>query len=584
MTRIFRVRDSSIFQKIMAAFLAVLLPLMAITWLINEKGSDSIRTEISQSVLNSTRYYLDALDQEANRIVRYLPKYVTDDDLLELSAAGNDLSYYDRAQSILNIQKRLALMKDSSPFIKEAKAYIPLMNRTLLSVQYETSIDWDEYIAIQPNRKRYEEPFIYWRDRLFISMQYPANSQRAPLFAVSAELSTAKIREALAQIGSSLGGKSAMVNLDRDWHIQSDDDPAYLETVGAFIREKQAEGQKEGYATLRYRGQRYLTVYKYSPLWNSYTVSSIPEARMLGPIQKYRVWFWWACALAVAAVLFFSYSLFRLIYRPLMRLVHSFRRVQQNRLDLIPIDRGHDEFGYLYQAFNDTIQSLKTLIEENYEQQIRNQRSELKRLQAQINPHFLYNCFFVLCRLIKSDRHRETAYRFCLYIGEYFHFITRNDADDIPLELEVKHSRTYMEMQSICYGDRIEASFDGEAPDLVVPRLVLQPIIENAYKHALGNRLGRGELWVHSEWREDGLAYYVEDNGNGVTDETIERMNKRLRMTGEPFEETTGLVNVHRRLQLRYGPGYGITMSRSELGGLKVRILFGQTAADEQTA
>ncbi|MCC3375251.1 histidine kinase [Cohnella sp. REN36] len=584
MTRFFRLRDYSIVQKIMAAFLAVLLPLMAITWLINEKGSDSIRTEISQSVLNSTRYYLDALDQEADRIVRYLPKYVTDDDLLELSAAGNDLSYYERAQSILNIQKRLALMKDSSPFIEKAKAYIPLLDRTVTSVGYETSIDREEYLAIQPNRRRYEEPFISWHGRLFIGMQYPANSQRPPLFAVSAELSTVKLRQSLAQIGASLGGKSAMVNLDREWHIQSDDDPAYLETVAAFARERQAAGQKEGYATLRYGGQRYLAVYKYSPLWNAYTVSSVPEANVLGPIQKYRVWFWWACALAVAVVLFFSYSLFRLIYRPLMRLVHSFRRVQQNRFDPIPIDRGRDEFGYLYEAFNDTVHSLKTLIRDNYEQQIRSQRSELKRLQSQINPHFLYNCFFVLLRLIKSDRHKETAYRFCLYIGEYFHFITRNDADDIPLETEVEHSRTYVEMQKICYGERIEASFDVEAPDIVVPRLVLQPIIENAYKHALGNMPGKGALRVRGERHEGGWACCVEDNGDAITDEAIEQMNRKLRVTGQPLEETTGLVNVHRRLQLRYGPGFGISMMRSELGGLKVRILFGHSTANEQTA
>ncbi|WP_409342046.1 sensor histidine kinase [Paenibacillus sp. MBLB4367] len=575
MKRFFQLRDSSIFKKIMAAFLAVLLPLMAITWLINDKGSDSIRKEISQSTLNTARYYLESLDKEADRIVRYLPKYVTDDDLMEIAAAGDELSYYERMQKILDIQKRLALMKDSSPFIQEAKAYVPLIGRTLLSIKYETTIDRQEYAAMQTKNLQYAEPFIYWNDRLFISMQYPANTPREPLFVIAVELSEAKIQESLAQIGSSIGGKSVLINVDRGWHIQSDQDPALLATVESFIKGNQAEGKQEGYETVRYEDSSYLAVYKYSPLWNSYSVSLIPEANVLGPIQKYRVWFWWACALAVLVVLFFSYSLFRLIYRPLMRLVHSFRRVQQNRLEPIAIDRGHDEFGYLYQAFNDTIQSLRTLIEENYEQQIRNQRSELKRLQAQINPHFLYNCFFVLCRLIKSDRQKEKAYQFCLYIGEYFHFITRNDEDEIPLELEVKHSRTYVDMQTVCYGDRIQVRFDGNVPELFVPRLVLQPIIENAYKHALGNMRTEGELWVHSERNADGFAFYVEDNGNAVTEEDINRLNNRLRQSEGRIEETTGLVNVHRRIQLRYGAEYGITMTRSELGGLKVRIHFG---------
>ncbi|MFD0698052.1 sensor histidine kinase [Paenibacillus sp. GCM10027628] len=577
MKRFFRLKDSSIFKKIMAAFMAVMLPLMAITWQINEKGSESIRKEISQSTLNTTRYYLDSLEKEADRIVRYLPKYVTDDDLIELAATGNDLSYYERAQKILEIQKRLVLMKDSSPFIQEARAYVPSIGRTLMSVKYDTTIDREEYAALQPKNKPYTEPFIYWNDRLFISMQYPANTRREPLFVIGIELSARQIQETMAQIGNTLGGKSILLNIDRGWHIQSDNDPALLETASAIIKGIQTEGKKEGYQTVKYGGKSYLAVYKYSLLWNSYSISLIPEANVLGPIQTYRVWFWWACGLAVVVSLFFSYFLFRLIYKPLMRLVHSFRHVQQNRLVPIAIDRGHDEFGYLYQAFNDTIRSLRSLIEENYEQQIRNQRSELKRLQSQINPHFLYNCFFVLCRLIKSERQKEKAYQFCLYIGEYFHFITRDDEDEIPLSLEVKHSRTYVDMQSVCYGDRIQARFDGDVPELPVPRLVLQPIIENAYKHALGNMRTEGALWVHSEKNEDGFSFYVEDNGNAITDEDISRLNSRLRRSEGRIEETTGLVNVHRRIQLRYGAEYGITMARSELGGLKVRIHFGSS-------
>jgi two-component system sensor histidine kinase YesM len=236
------------------------------------------------------------------------------------------------------------------------------------------------------------------------------------------------------------------------------------------------------------------------------------------------------------------------------------------------IDRRQDEFGYLYQAFNDTVKSLKTLIEENYEQQIRNQRSELKRLQSQINPHFLYNCFFVLCRLIKSDTQKEKAYQFCLYIGQYFQFITRHHDDDILLEMELEHSRTYVEMQSICYGERIEVLFEVEAQPIEVPRLILQPIIENAYKYALGNMRGTGELWVHSKLRNDAFYIYVEDNGEFITDEEIEALGKKLRYSTNQMEETTGLLNVHRRIQLRYGEEYGITVSRSELGGLQAII------------
>lgn len=568
----FFLHDSSIFKKIMAAFLAALLPLMAITWMINEKGSDNVRNEISESVLNTTRFYMDSLDKEADRISRYLPNYVMDKDLMEIAATGTDMSSYDRARKILDIQRRLELMKNSSPFIREAKAYIPLIKRTILSNNFETHLSELEYRSMRHSEKLYDEPFIYWKDRLFITMQYPINTVKNPLYIVGVELSTIKIKETLSQIGGTRGGQSVLLNLERGWNIESGVESALLEEMKAFALEKRESQSDEGYETIIYNGKRFLTVYKYSKFWNSYSITCIPEESVLGSLQMYRALFWWACILAVCIVLFFTYFLLRFIYRPLMKLVHSFRRVQQNRLEPMVIDRGADEFGYLYQAFNNTVRSLKTLIEENYEQQIRNQRSELKRLQSQINPHFLYNCFFVLCRLIKSDSQKEKAYQFCLYIGQYFQFITRNDEDDIPFELEVEHSRTYVEMQSICYGERIEVLFEGEVPAIQVPRLILQPIIENAYKHALGNMLKPGELWVHSKQQENVFSMYVEDNGQSITDEDIELLRKKLRHSTNRIEETTGIMNVHRRIQLRYGEEYGITVSRSELGGLQVGI------------
>lgn len=572
-----RLKDSSIFKKIMAAFMAALLPLMAITWFINDKGADSIKTERSQAILGMGRYYLDSLNKEADQIIRYLPNYVTDSDLMEIAAMGDEMSYYERAQKILDIQKRLNLMKDSSTVIKEAKAYVPLLDRTLLSGNYETSIDRQEYEAIQPSNRGYNEPFIYWQDRIFLSMQYPANSLQEPIFVIGVELSPHKIKESMSEVSNSFGGSNMLINIDRGWHIQSHEDPDLVKSVTNFIMEKKEAGEKEGYATIGSGDDRYLAVYNYSELWNSYSVSCIPEESLLGPIQKYRVWFWWACVLAIFVVIFFSYFLFRLIYRPLLKLVSSFRRVQQNRFEPITIDRGQDEFGYLYLAFNNTIRYLKTLIEENYEQQIRNQRSELKRLQSQINPHFLYNCFFVLCRLIKSEN-KDKAYQFCLYIGEYFHFITRNDEDEIPLSLEVKHSRTYVDMQTVCYGDRIHVTFIGESPEIMVPRLVLQPIIENAYKHVFGNMLTNGELLIYCEQNDEEVVFYVEDNGQGITDEVIDNLNMRLKRSAEDrMEETTGLVNVHRRIQLRYGADYGITIERSALGGLKVGIHMNST-------
>lgn len=106
-------------------------------------------------------------------------------------------------------------------------------------------------------------------------------------------------------------------------------------------------------------------------------------------------------------------------------------------------------------------------------------------------------------------------------------------------------------------------------------RLVLQPIIENAYKHGLGGMAGPGELWVHSEVRSDGITLCVEDNGNNLDEDRLEQLHARLTHSADRIEETTGLINVHRRIQLHYGAEYGLEVSRSALGGLKVLIHLG---------
>src|SRR5690606_13977204 len=99
------------------------------------------------------------------------------------------------------------------------------------------------------------------------------------------------------------------------------------------------------------------------------------------------------------------------------------------------------------------------LIHQVYEQQLRAQSSELKQLQSQINPHFLYNTYFILYRLAKLNDNESIA-RFSHYLGDYFQYITRNASEDIPLEMEFKHAMTYAEIENIRFNNRIQVHFE----------------------------------------------------------------------------------------------------------------------------
>ncbi len=162
-----------------------------------------------------------------------------------------------------------------------------------------------------------------------------------------------------------------------------------------------------------------------------------------------------------------------------------------------------DEFGFLYNRYNIMLYKLRRLIEQDYKQKLMMQKAELKQLQSQINPHFLYNSFFILNSLAKTED-TERMEQFTSMLGEYFKFITRNEEEHVTLSEEMKHARMYTEIQQLRFSRRIKVQFD-ELPEemehIKVPKLIVQPIIENAFEHSLEKKVDEGLLWVHFKKR-----------------------------------------------------------------------------------
>ena len=145
---------------------------------------------------------------------------------------------------------------------------------------------------------------------------------------------------------------------------------------------------------------------------------------------------------------------------------------------------------------------------------------------------------------------------------------------EIRLKLEIRHARMYTEIQEMRFYHRIQSSFDELPPEFEesrVPRLIVQPIIENAFEHSLEKKARNGRINVRFEKRERWACILIEDNGECLSDEELERIARRL-IHEDPASETTGIVNVHRRIVFTCGEGSGLKVSRSELGGLKVTI------------
>ncbi|MFC5404507.1 sensor histidine kinase [Cohnella soli] len=563
----------TISAKLIAALLAVLAPLSMLTLLLNQQGSRTIYEEISKSVHSRDAFYIQSLENALQGISQLMFEFVIDKELMEVGISEEPITSYGRMSQVLAVQNRLHMLKASSTYIAEAKVFLPFSNRTIVSNDYLSDIPSDEYEKLADNVDPSRVMAI--GKRLFMSMRFPVSaSGRKPVFVVVVELSADKLRESLKNIVSPDQGNSILFNIDEQWEITSERDGDVARTMRSFAEQQLQQDVAVGMTSTEIERVPYLISYRKSTVLNTILLVYVPQNNILGSLHRYERWIWALLGFSLCIVFLLSISIYRIIHHPLRRLVAAFRKVEDGKLLPIEVSTRRDEFQYLYRRFNSMVSRLEVLISEVYEKEILSQRSELKRLQSQIHPHFMYNCLFSLNRLIQEGEN-DRAYRFTLYLGDYFRFITRNAEDRIPLRDEMKHAQVFVDMQSIMYGDWIDVEFEPLADtygELLVPRLIVQPILENAYKYALGSPDLKGELWVHTSESDGYLSIWIEDNGKTLSDATLAELAATLSKSGNFMEETTGVINVHRRIELMFGSGSGLSLTRSQLGGLCVEI------------
>lgn len=591
-----------LFPKLLLTFLLVLSPLYAVGILMNESGLSNIKSEISDSLSSRGSLYMEMLDNDLFRVYQLLRQYVNDEDLQNLSVKAEIMTDFDRTQATLRLKRRLDLLKQSSAFVENVSVMIPLMNRTISSNDDAVSnLDRVQFEALRDSPNRLASPFMMWGDRIFISMAYPDSStKRPPVFLLLIEISRAELQSALARF-TTAGGSAVLADASRNWAVTGQADASGAgagtgagrvagtgvgngaaaandagEALGAIAEEAAVQRAPSGAVVNVEVGKRaFMVVRQDSGRFGMSLTMVVPSERVNAPAQSYRKWLILLSLVSVAIVVLFSLGIYRMIHRPLRSLLYSFRRIEKGQLNQTAEYPFRDEFGYLFERFNAMVRQLNVMVHEVYEQQYRARWAELRHLQSQINPHFLYNTYYVLYRMAKRED-TDNVMRLTQHLGDYFQYMTRDAADEVPLEKEAGHARTYLEIQSIRFAGRIETSF-GELPPgagaLPVPRLLLQPIIENAFNHALEKMPRGGWLQVDIGLTQKALRIVVEDNGPEMTPAKLDELRLALR-TQDDVRESTGMINVHRRLQIKYGDEAGLRLDIGARGGLRVEIVI----------
>jgi len=488
-----RLGSLPIFPKLAITFLLVLTPLFYIGLKMNESGSAIVREEIGNSLVSRTELYMDLLDHDFDQIISLQREYMYDEDLLKLSISSEIMSSMERTDSILRLKKRLDLLKGTSSIVENVIAFIPSLDRVVSSNANAIDV-FDEVLFQRLSQpvQQVSSTFVVWNNTFYITMSYPGIDD-VPQFLLVTELSEKALTSKLKQF-SQESGIAVLMSSVLQWSVASSDDQGWDEQWFAAMDEV----DNDIASTITFNEKEYLIVGKQSDLFTGKLLMLAPTEQIEKPLSEYRNWVLAMYGIAVLVILLFAFGMYQIIQRPLKQLVRSFRKIEQGKFDISIDYKFTDEFGYLYKQLNAMVRELDRLIHEVYEQQYLARVAELRHLQSQINPHFLYNTFFILYRMARQEGNVSIEH-LTKHLGDYFEFITRDGAEEVALQSEVSHAQSYTEIQAIRFSNRIQVRF-AELPKaaeaIMVPRLILQPIIENAFVHSLEKRAKGGLLEV----------------------------------------------------------------------------------------
>lgn len=265
-------------------------------------------------------------------------------------------------------------------------------------------------------------------------------------------------------------------------------------------------------------------------------------------------------AVILLAMLFMTQMVTKSITQPIRELCGATRQVAKGDFTPAEIESG-DEIQVLTNSFNDMAEKIQYLIENIKKEQVNLRDTELKLLQAQINPHFLYNTLDAIIWMAEGGQDREVV-TMVSALSEFFRTTLSEGKDYITIQEEEAHIRSYLSIQEFRYADILEydIQIDPSLYEEYILKLILQPLVENALYHGIKNKRGKGKITVRGYSEGEEILLEVQDNGIGMDERELETLQRKLRGEEVP-ERGFGLGNVNERIRLNYGEPYGISFT-----------------------
>lgn len=334
-----------------------------------------------------------------------------------------------------------------------------------------------------------------------------------------------------------------------------------------WLGEVQNRGSGSSYVTVD--GKRMLACYATSAITGWTSVVLIPPGALTQDIAQTITFFILTLGASLLLLsLLFAYLISMRITSPVRKLLLAIKRVGGGDFNAKIKVEGKDELGHVLMKFNSMNERVKQLIDENYVGKLRERETEILALNIQLNPHFLYNTLNIINWMAVYGE-KEQVSRMLVSLSRMLHYTTDNRKDSMPLSEDIGWLKDYIVIMSNRFEHRFRVDFNIE-PELMeasVPKLFLQPLVENAIIHGFRDMESGGLITIYGRRLGDDIEFCVEDNGGGIEPE-------RLKEALAENSSHIGIHNVDKRIKLLYGERYGIDIESVPELGTRVKLVI----------
>lgn len=559
----------SIFAKMVMTIVFLLLVVFVMFFLFNRHNQNFAKQELNASDFNRLVFFQRQLDTTIEQFSKMAFTLKRDPDAVKFQVNRSTATWFDVLSNKNELAEKINLQSSASSWTNYITIYSPLAD-DYVATYFAPPFDKLAYSDLVPDTWTYRGGhFVFYS----VDPVQAYNALDTANLIVEVGLPADQLISQLDQLKASSGSDPFYYHPAYGLVVNSTGQSQWIEKIYSQVK----DGDAAGSLNMELQGEKFLIHFAKSELLGGYFIDYTPIDRVFRPIETSSRYFYLLSLLLLLVAVMSALLLYRNVQSPIRELIRGVEKLQAGKFAIRVRKHANREFAYLFDQFNQFSSQIQELIEKISSAKVQIKDAELKQLQSQINPHFLYNCLAFIQSTAQLGN-TKAVIAMSQSLGHYYRFTTRVDDQTVKLGEEIGLVRHYLEIQKLqLHRLAYEISLPDALYELDIPKLIIQPIVENAIIHGIERTVGQGIIRISGFEHESAYELIVEDNGREASEQLAQRLQRSMNETKRE-DGGFGLRNIHMRLRYRFNERSGLRFAVSPLGGLMVTVYLEKQA------